>query len=137
MSHQEEAPGKTQDTLERLCLSAGLGMPRGPPRKSWRKCLGKSGYCKKNKLNMLSLDVLDTQWWCRALRGCTEFTQTHTESTSKSRSGDAQDTVQIIQHVTEERMHNPGDVLSVVEHVAGKNTGIQYMNMLLILIFLP
>ncbi|KAK3571064.1 hypothetical protein QTP86_001311 [Hemibagrus guttatus] len=25
-----EAPGKTQDTLERLCLSAGLGMPRGP-----------------------------------------------------------------------------------------------------------
>ncbi|KAI3351343.1 hypothetical protein L3Q82_005884 [Scortum barcoo] len=28
MSHQEEAPGKTQDTLERLCLSAGLGMPR-------------------------------------------------------------------------------------------------------------
>ncbi|KAI3352281.1 hypothetical protein L3Q82_005259 [Scortum barcoo] len=32
MSHQEEAPqGKTQDTLERLCLSAGLGTPRGPP----------------------------------------------------------------------------------------------------------
>ena len=26
-----ETPGKTQDTLERLCLSAGLGMPRGPP----------------------------------------------------------------------------------------------------------
>ncbi|KAI3353229.1 hypothetical protein L3Q82_019264 [Scortum barcoo] len=24
-------PGKTQDTLERLCLSAGLGTPRGPP----------------------------------------------------------------------------------------------------------
>ncbi|KAI3362885.1 hypothetical protein L3Q82_001925 [Scortum barcoo] len=23
--------GKTQDTLERLCLSAGLGTPRGPP----------------------------------------------------------------------------------------------------------
>ncbi|KAI3376166.1 hypothetical protein L3Q82_016693 [Scortum barcoo] len=31
MSHREEAPGKTQDTLERLCLSAGLGTPRGPP----------------------------------------------------------------------------------------------------------
>ncbi|KAI3377266.1 hypothetical protein L3Q82_009173, partial [Scortum barcoo] len=32
MSHQEEeASGKTQDTLERLCLSAGLGTPRGPP----------------------------------------------------------------------------------------------------------
>ncbi|KAI3367141.1 hypothetical protein L3Q82_008138 [Scortum barcoo] len=31
MSHREEGPGKTQDTLERLCLSAGLGTPRGPP----------------------------------------------------------------------------------------------------------
>ncbi|KAK3506490.1 hypothetical protein QTP70_002151 [Hemibagrus guttatus] len=30
MPHREEAPGKTQDTLERLCLSAGLGTPRGP-----------------------------------------------------------------------------------------------------------
>ena len=30
-SHWEETPGKTQDTLERLCLSAGLGTPRGPP----------------------------------------------------------------------------------------------------------
>ncbi|KAK3558138.1 hypothetical protein QTP86_009863 [Hemibagrus guttatus] len=29
MPHREEAPGKTQDTLERLCLSAGLGTPRG------------------------------------------------------------------------------------------------------------
>ncbi|KAI3357833.1 hypothetical protein L3Q82_016221 [Scortum barcoo] len=40
MSHREEAQGKTQDTLERLCLSAGLGTPRRSPRKSWRKCLG-------------------------------------------------------------------------------------------------
>ncbi|KAI3368383.1 hypothetical protein L3Q82_008085 [Scortum barcoo] len=31
MSHREEAPGKTQDTLERLCLLAGLGTPRVPP----------------------------------------------------------------------------------------------------------
>ena len=31
MSHWEETPGKTQGTLERLCLSAGLGTPRGPP----------------------------------------------------------------------------------------------------------
>ncbi|KAK3532866.1 hypothetical protein QTP70_001138 [Hemibagrus guttatus] len=31
MPHREEAPGKTQDTLERLCLSAGLGTPWGPP----------------------------------------------------------------------------------------------------------
>ncbi|KAK3514973.1 hypothetical protein QTP70_000742 [Hemibagrus guttatus] len=29
MPHREEAPGKTQDTLERLCLLAGLGTPRG------------------------------------------------------------------------------------------------------------
>ncbi|KAK3547628.1 hypothetical protein QTP86_026269 [Hemibagrus guttatus] len=28
--HREETPGKTQDTLERPCLSAGLGTPRGP-----------------------------------------------------------------------------------------------------------
>ncbi|KAI3377851.1 hypothetical protein L3Q82_008989, partial [Scortum barcoo] len=40
MSHREEAPGKTQDTLERLCLSAGLGTSSGAPWKSWRKCLG-------------------------------------------------------------------------------------------------
>ncbi|KAI3377251.1 hypothetical protein L3Q82_009155 [Scortum barcoo] len=31
MSHREEALGKTQDTLERLCLSAGLGKPQNPP----------------------------------------------------------------------------------------------------------
>ncbi|KAI3353577.1 hypothetical protein L3Q82_020099 [Scortum barcoo] len=31
MSHREEASGKTKDTLEKLCLSAGLGTPRGPP----------------------------------------------------------------------------------------------------------
>ncbi|KAI3351359.1 hypothetical protein L3Q82_005903 [Scortum barcoo] len=43
MSHREEAPGKTQDTLERLCLSAGLGTPRGPPGRAggsvWPVCL--------------------------------------------------------------------------------------------------
>ncbi|KAK3532938.1 hypothetical protein QTP70_003794 [Hemibagrus guttatus] len=33
--------GKTQDTLERLYLSAGLGTPRGPSGKSWRKWLGR------------------------------------------------------------------------------------------------
>ncbi|KAI3363957.1 hypothetical protein L3Q82_001549 [Scortum barcoo] len=31
MSHREEASGKTQDTLERLCLSAGLGTRLGVP----------------------------------------------------------------------------------------------------------
>lgn len=30
MSHREETPGKTQDKLERLCFSAGLGTPRDP-----------------------------------------------------------------------------------------------------------
>ncbi|TRY92421.1 hypothetical protein DNTS_007203, partial [Danionella cerebrum] len=30
MSHREKAQGKTQDTLEGLCLPAGLGTPRGP-----------------------------------------------------------------------------------------------------------
>ncbi|KAK3525226.1 hypothetical protein QTP86_024956 [Hemibagrus guttatus] len=30
MPHQKETPGKTQDTLERLCLSADLGTPRIP-----------------------------------------------------------------------------------------------------------
>ncbi|KAK3557951.1 hypothetical protein QTP86_003867 [Hemibagrus guttatus] len=30
MPHREEAPGKTEDTLESLCLSAGLETPRGP-----------------------------------------------------------------------------------------------------------
>ncbi|KAI3354925.1 hypothetical protein L3Q82_004724 [Scortum barcoo] len=45
MSHREEASGKTQDTLEKLCLSAGLGTPRESPRKSWRKCLGLRDCC--------------------------------------------------------------------------------------------
>ncbi|KAK3520361.1 hypothetical protein QTP70_023832, partial [Hemibagrus guttatus] len=30
MPYREEAAGKTQDMLERLCLSAGLVTPRGP-----------------------------------------------------------------------------------------------------------
>ncbi|MED6281826.1 hypothetical protein CHARACLAT_025900 [Characodon lateralis] len=30
-SHREEAQGTTQDTLEGLCLSAGLGTPWFPP----------------------------------------------------------------------------------------------------------
>ncbi|MED6261101.1 hypothetical protein ATANTOWER_000899 [Ataeniobius toweri] len=31
-SHLEKAQGKAQDTLEGLCLSAGLGTPRAPPQ---------------------------------------------------------------------------------------------------------
>ncbi|KAK7878083.1 hypothetical protein WMY93_034405, partial [Mugilogobius chulae] len=34
MSHWEEAKGKTQDTLEGLCLSTVLGTPRDPPRRA-------------------------------------------------------------------------------------------------------
>ena len=33
-------PGKTQDTLERLCLSAGLGTPRDPPGRAGRSGWG-------------------------------------------------------------------------------------------------
>ncbi|KAK3542298.1 hypothetical protein QTP86_021960, partial [Hemibagrus guttatus] len=44
MPHWEEALGKTRDTLERLCLSAGLGTPSGSLRKSWRKFLGRGSY---------------------------------------------------------------------------------------------
>ncbi|TWW74689.1 hypothetical protein D4764_14G0006920 [Takifugu flavidus] len=34
---RQEAPGKTQDTLERLCLSTGLGKSGDPPWTSWSK----------------------------------------------------------------------------------------------------
>ena len=34
MSRWEETPGKTQDTLERLCRPAGLGTPWDPPRRA-------------------------------------------------------------------------------------------------------
>ncbi|KAK3530195.1 hypothetical protein QTP86_018065 [Hemibagrus guttatus] len=43
MPHRDEAPGKTQDTLERLCLSAGLGMPRGPSRRAGGSVSGEGG----------------------------------------------------------------------------------------------
>ncbi|KAK3524693.1 hypothetical protein QTP86_000831 [Hemibagrus guttatus] len=33
MPHRKEAPGQTQEMLERLCLLAGLGTPRGPSRR--------------------------------------------------------------------------------------------------------
>lgn len=32
MSYWEETPRKTQDALQGLCLSSGLGMPWGPPQ---------------------------------------------------------------------------------------------------------
>ncbi|KAK3515298.1 hypothetical protein QTP70_013474 [Hemibagrus guttatus] len=47
MPHREEAPGKTQDTLERLCLSAGLGTPQGPSGRAGGSVWGE-GVLKKN-----------------------------------------------------------------------------------------
>ncbi|TKS65366.1 R2 Retrovirus-related Pol polyprotein from type I retrotransposable element [Collichthys lucidus] len=43
-SLREAAPGKTQDTLEGLCLSAGLGTPWGPPGRA-----GQSGRGDNNQ----------------------------------------------------------------------------------------
>ncbi|KAK3556314.1 hypothetical protein QTP70_007118 [Hemibagrus guttatus] len=43
MPHQEEAPGKTQDTLERLCLSAGLGTPQGRSGRAGGSVWGEGG----------------------------------------------------------------------------------------------
>ncbi|KAK3539329.1 hypothetical protein QTP70_001214 [Hemibagrus guttatus] len=43
MPHQEGAPGKTQDTLERLCLLALLGTPWGPSRRAGRRVWGEGG----------------------------------------------------------------------------------------------
>ncbi|KAK3527334.1 hypothetical protein QTP86_021953 [Hemibagrus guttatus] len=43
MPHREQAPGKTQDTLERLCLSAGLGTPWGPSGRAGGSVWGEGG----------------------------------------------------------------------------------------------
>lgn len=45
MSHQEEAPGKTQEELRGPCLSFGLGAPQGSLWQNWRTSLwrGRSG----------------------------------------------------------------------------------------------
>ncbi|KAI3358115.1 hypothetical protein L3Q82_002977 [Scortum barcoo] len=53
MSHPEEASGKTQDTLERLCLSRLAWERLGVPRKSWRKCLGRSGGMRRITSNLI------------------------------------------------------------------------------------
>ena len=39
----EETPGPTQDTLEGLYLSAGLGMPRDPPGRADGSIWGEGG----------------------------------------------------------------------------------------------
>ncbi|KAK3573193.1 hypothetical protein QTP86_015101 [Hemibagrus guttatus] len=52
MLHREEAPGKTQDTLERLCLSAGLGTPRGPFGRAGGSVWGEGGDNKGTALSI-------------------------------------------------------------------------------------
>lgn len=41
MCHREESPGKTEDTLERLSLSTGLGTHRGPTEGAGQSVRGK------------------------------------------------------------------------------------------------
>ena len=43
MSRQEETPRKTQDMLERLCRSAGLGTPWDPPGRAGGSVRGEGG----------------------------------------------------------------------------------------------
>lgn len=43
MSHQEEAPGQTQDSLEGLCSSASLGTSWCPPGEASGGCRGEGG----------------------------------------------------------------------------------------------
>ncbi|KAK3520314.1 hypothetical protein QTP70_021348 [Hemibagrus guttatus] len=60
MPHREEAPGKTQDTLERLCLSAGLETPRGPSGRAGGRVWGEGGYLCFPLLTSVLRD--ETQW---------------------------------------------------------------------------
>lgn len=43
MSYREEVSGQTQDALEGLNLSVGLGMPRHPPQRVGRGSWGEAG----------------------------------------------------------------------------------------------
>ncbi|KAK3508838.1 hypothetical protein QTP70_009889 [Hemibagrus guttatus] len=45
----KKAPGKTQDTLERLCLLAGLGTPRGPSGRAGGSVWGEGGHVQKRQ----------------------------------------------------------------------------------------
>ncbi|KAI3352369.1 hypothetical protein L3Q82_005335 [Scortum barcoo] len=56
MSHREEALGKTQDTLEKLCLSAGLGTPRGPPGRAGGSVWGVAP-CSSSDVPLSSVQV--------------------------------------------------------------------------------
>ncbi|KAK3510466.1 hypothetical protein QTP70_008659 [Hemibagrus guttatus] len=83
MPHWEEAPGKTQDTLERLCLSAGLGTPRGPSGRAggnvwgegdklimikknltWKEALR---YCRKHHHDLYSVCTEKMQFWVKEM----------------------------------------------------------------------
>ncbi|KAK3562343.1 hypothetical protein QTP86_033451, partial [Hemibagrus guttatus] len=57
MPHQEDALGKTQDTLESLCLLAGLGTPRGPSGRAGGSVWGEGGNpntCESTTSSVLS-----------------------------------------------------------------------------------
>ncbi|KAK3518508.1 hypothetical protein QTP70_001522 [Hemibagrus guttatus] len=56
MPHREEAPGKTQDTLERLCLSAGLGTPRGPSGRAGGSVWGEGGDYQKDTVLVILIN---------------------------------------------------------------------------------
>ncbi|KAK3562948.1 hypothetical protein QTP86_011692 [Hemibagrus guttatus] len=67
MPHREEAPGKTQDTLERLCLSAGLGTPRGPSGRAGGSVWGEGGKGRElaDVMERRKVDILcvqETRW---------------------------------------------------------------------------
>ncbi|KAK3550515.1 hypothetical protein QTP70_000068 [Hemibagrus guttatus] len=65
--HREEALGKTQDTLERLCLSGGLGTPRGPSRRAGGSVWGEGGKGRElaDMMERRKVDILcvqETRW---------------------------------------------------------------------------
>ncbi|KAK3526553.1 hypothetical protein QTP70_030693, partial [Hemibagrus guttatus] len=67
MPHWEEAPGKTQDTLERLCLSAGLGTPWGPSGRAGGSVWGEGGKGRElaDMMERRKVDILcvqETRW---------------------------------------------------------------------------
>ncbi|KAK3564292.1 hypothetical protein QTP86_012012 [Hemibagrus guttatus] len=61
MPHREEALGKTQDTLERLSLSAGLGTPRGPSGRAggrvWGEGVSKTITTRSNQKPWMTAEV--------------------------------------------------------------------------------
>ncbi|KAK3556663.1 hypothetical protein QTP70_011925 [Hemibagrus guttatus] len=61
MPHCEEAPGKTQDTLERLCRWAGLGTPRGPSERAGGSVWGEGAERSGRGLTCASREPFDAK----------------------------------------------------------------------------